>query len=159
VTAREGWNQHGWWIGDPANEPKNQAPPRAKCGGPNACRCGRLPRTFPTYGEFPTTPCKFCHAPIVWTQTIPNPNARTPGGKESKLIPMDAEPVDTTKFIITANPGDGRPLFDEMGTHNQAAGWRASGKKTYQKHVKTCTKVSLWPKGQFIVKQRQKGNP
>lgn len=157
MTAREGWNVHGWWIGDAANEVKAQAPPRARCGGPNVCRCPRVPTRFPTACEFPTTTCKFCKEPIVWAETQPNRNARTPEKRaEVKLVPMDAEPVDFGVIILTANPNGGRPLYGEMPTRNAAAGWRAAGKKTYQKHVKTCTQVIKWPKGPMITKARER---
>jgi hypothetical protein len=93
----------------------------------------------------------------VWAETQPNRNARTPEKRaETKLVPMDAEPVDFGVIILTANPNGGRPLYGEMPTRNAAAGWRAAGKKTYQKHVKTCTQVIKWPKGPMIAKARER---
>jgi hypothetical protein len=155
MSKREGWNVHGHWVGDADNEPTTGQPPRARCGGPNMCKtCTRTPTQFPQFGEHPHTKCKYCGEPIVWAETQPNPRARTEAGKrEVKLVPMDAEPSALACFTLTKDPAGGRPLFGEMG-RNQAAGYRASGGKTYQRHVKTCARVSLWPKGAFIAKQR-----
>jgi hypothetical protein len=153
VSAREGWNIHGWWIGDPASQPKDGRPAKLRCGGPRVCAtCGPTAVSYPTGGDFPATSCKFCHEPIIWAETLPNPRARTARAREeTKLVPMDAEPFDSV-YVLTKNPG-GRPRLGEMG-RNQAAGYRGTGGKTYQRHVKTCAKVHLWPKGAFIPKQR-----
>jgi hypothetical protein len=147
VTAREGWNRHGHWIGDPGNEPTTGRPPKARCGGPHLCpQCSSEVVTFAQFGEHQHRPCSFCKQPIIWTQEVPSPRA-----KNSRKVPLDAEPNDTTVWTITPNPGD-LPWLGEM-RRNQAAGYRATGGKTYQKHVKTCTRVKDWPKGQYLVKQ------
>jgi hypothetical protein len=100
-----------------------------------------------------SSPCKFCKARIIWAETLPNPAGRTPEKRrETKLIPFDAKPYPMSTWVLHLN-GTGRPTCGEM-KRGQAAGFRASGGSTYQKHVKTCTRVQDWPKGEFIAKQR-----
>lgn len=152
--SRAGWNIHGWWIGPPENEPERH-PPRAKCGGPGKCViCGHtVTRWAPDPRGLPVTPCSFCKEPIVWAETMPNPHARSKAGLETKLVPFDADPTVQGTWALTPRTGT-RPLCGEMN-RVKAAAFRAAGQPTYLKHVKTCTQVAKWPKGQFIVKQRE----
>jgi hypothetical protein len=151
--SRPGWNQHGWWIG-PADAEPEKRPPRARCNGPQVCViCGPTVTTWaPDPNGLPITPCKYCHEAIVWAETMPNPRARTQ--KPAKWIPFDAEPSEFGKWALTPRRGQ-RPLCGEMDAM-KAAAFRAAGQRTFQKHVKTCPKVTDWPKGEFLVKHQAK---
>lgn len=154
--SRPGWNKHGWWVGPEGEEPEQGRPPRARCGGPKLCvLCGSTATTFaPDPYGLPVTSCKFCHEPIVWAETMPNPRARSKTGLEVKLVPFDAEPYKAGTWALTRRTGQ-RPLCGEM-TRTKADAFRAAGQPTYQKHVKTCTRVVDWPKGEFIAKARER---
>lgn len=89
--------------------------------------------------NLPIGKCGFCKELIIWAEEQPNPKARTK--QEVKLVPFDAGSNDHALFVLTSIPGKKRPVFGMM-KNNQAAGYRASGGKTFQKHSKTCTK---WP--------------
>lgn len=155
--SRAGWNVHGWWIGPPEDEPEKH-PPRAKCGGPGKCVvCGhKVTRWAPDPRGLPVTPCSFCQEPIVWAETVPNPNARSKAGAEAKLIPFDADPSTHSKATWALTPRAGRrPTCSEM-IPRKALAFRAAKQPTYLKHVKTCTQVAKWPKGQYLVAQRER---
>lgn len=154
--TRHGWNVHGWWVGPPELEPERK-PPRARCGGPQLCViCGPTVKTYaPDPEGLPITVCKFCREPIIWAETMPNPNARSAAGRETHLVPFDAEPSRYGNWALTPR-GSLRPQCGEM-KNAKADAYRAFGKHTFQRHVKTCTQVGKWPKGQYIVKQREKG--
>lgn len=154
-----GWNQHGYWVGPAEDEPAQGRPRRARCGGPKLCGvCGPTIVTSPPRADgMKVAPCSFCHEPIIWAQTQPNPRARTAAKRaEVKLVPFDSEPDSHGKWALTPASDGGRPTCGEM-PYGMAAGWRAAGKPTFQRHVKTCPQVSKWPKGEYLVKLREKG--
>jgi hypothetical protein len=110
----------------------------------------------------PMARCEFCRSDIIWCETLPNPNARTPEGRKPKLIPMDPEPeTEDTGWAIWAmtirpNLSNGltqRPQVGEM-KRNQANGYRARGGQTYVQHVKTCTHAEELRRG---VQRRHQG--
>lgn len=88
--------------------------------------------------------CEFCHDEIAWVHDFGNPNARTAEGKIPKRIPVDPQPssLGTLALTLTAEG----PKVGEM-RHNQAAGFRTSGGKTFIRHVKTCTKADEMRRG------------
>lgn len=83
--------------------------------------------------------CRYCKGRIIWAESQRNPRARKE--HEIERAPFDAEPDDYANYVLTTIPGK-PPVFGMMG-RNQAAGFRANGGHTYQKHFKTCTQ---WPK-------------
>jgi hypothetical protein len=85
--------------------------------------------------------CEFCRAPIVWARELDNPNARTPEGKIGKLVPIDPEPSTDPRANLALSPPSGTHPQHRVGEMRpaQAAGYRAAGKDTYIRHVKTCT--------------------
>lgn len=95
--------------------------------------------------------CEFCHGPIVWAREVDNPRARTPEGKIGKLVPIDPEPsTDPRANLALSAPSEGyvpgvtapgdysQPRVGEL-SHGQLAGYRAAGKPTMIRHVRTCT--------------------
>lgn len=154
--SRPGWNRHGWWIGPPELEPERR-PPKAKCRGPKLDPlCDEKIKWYaPDPEGLPVTTCEFCTEAIIWAETAPNPGARTAAKRhETKRIPFDAEADDHGRWALTPRPGR-HPLCGEMRP-GVAAGYRSAGKRTFQRHVKTCTKVKLWPKGDYIVAARER---
>jgi hypothetical protein len=150
-VSRPGWNAHGWWIGPPELEPERK-PPKARCKGPKLCpQCTEKIKWYaPDPEGLPVTECNFCHGAIIWAETIPNPNARTV--KEPERIPFDAEDDSHGRWALTPRAGK-HPLCGEMKS-TKADAYRAAGRRTFQRHVKTCPKVADWPKGKFIVAAR-----
>jgi hypothetical protein len=88
--------------------------------------------------------CEFCRKPIAWVHDFGNPNARTAEGKVSKRIPIDPQPSRLGTLVV--NQTAEGPRVGEM-RHNQAAGFRATGGKTFIRHVKTCTKAAEMRRG------------
>lgn len=103
--------------------------------------------------------CEFCREPIVWVREMDNPRARTPEGRIGKLIPIDPEPSDDPHAVLALSPpfdkypkgvyaprdcsqhrvGEMRPT--------QAAAYRAAGKSTFIRHVRTCVKADELRRG------------
>lgn len=153
---RYGWTAHGWWTGPAEEEPAHRPPNRAPCGGPKRCIiCDKGVKWWaPDPEGLPVTTCNFCHEAIIWAETLPNPRARTKAG-DTQLIPFDAEATTFGKWALTPRAGQ-RPTCGEMKT-GMADAYRAAGRRTFQKHVKTCTQVAKWPKGKFITAARERG--
>jgi len=107
----------------------------------------KVPATTNSAG-LATARCEFCHAPIIWAETYPNPNARTAKGKESKLLPIDAEPTDDprARLALTTREDWPRPRVAEM-TFNAMCGYKDHGGVVYIQHVKTCTKADDMRRG------------
>lgn len=153
-----GWNVHGHWIGDPELEPA-EGPPKAHCGGPKICRvCGdTIKWPMPHPEGFPLSRCNHCGGVIIWALTIPNPNARTAAKRaEQEKVPFDAVATEYGVHALTAQKG-APPLCGAM-PRTKAAAYRAAGRSTYQRHVKTCPEVAKWPKGKYIVAAREKSS-
>lgn len=96
---------------------------------------------------YPLARCEFCRESIIWAREMDNPRARTPEGKIGKLVPIDPEPVTEQRAVLALSPPSGKdylgkpcpqPRVGELRL-NQAVAFRAAGKKTYIRHVKTCT--------------------
>lgn len=156
---RHGWTAHGWWNGPDAEEPERR-PPKATCGGPTRClTCKKGVKWWaPDPEGLPVTTCNFCKGAIIWAETAPNRNARTAAKRaETSLVPFDAEATERGRWALTPREKPQRPLCGEMKP-GMAAGYRASGKRTFQRHVKTCPNVAKWPKGTYITAARQRGH-
>lgn len=122
--------------------PVVQQPPR-----PGKVVRSRVPVKLSSTG-LPLAQCEFCKAEIVWVETYPNPRARTAEARRAvDLVPIDPEPSALTQanLVVTVRK-EGRPQVGEMRL-NQAAGYRASGGKTYIRHVRTCTKADELRRG------------
>lgn len=151
VSTIIGWNVHGHWVGPRELEPVDGRPRKARCSGPRTCAgCSDIVKTpAPRADGVRLELCSYCGELIIWAETMPNPRARTKLD-ETKKIPFDAEPDDHGRWALTPRAGK-PPTCGEMAP-GMAAGYRAAGKPTYQKHVKSCTQLSKWPKGQYLAK-------
>lgn len=158
MSAWPGWNVHGHWIGPPELEPAPEHRPRkAPCGGPGKCvLCGeKIKWPMPHPEGHPLSKCNHCGAVIIWALTIPNPNARTAAKRhEQEKVPFDPEPSEFGVHALT--PQAGKPPLCGAFTRTKAAAYRAAGRNTYQRHVKTCPEVAKWPKGKYIVAARER---
>jgi hypothetical protein len=92
--------------------------------------------------------CEFCREPIIWA--YPVARRGTKAEAHPRPMPLDAEPTEHGLRTLYREPPtsawpQGRPRTGVL-TKGQAAGWRASGKPTYQQHYKTCVKSMDWGK-------------
>lgn len=121
-------------------------------------RKAALPPAVTNSSGLPLTKCEFCGEHILWVREVDNPNARTPEGKIGKLIPIDPEPVNDQRATLVMSPPAGtypQHRVGEMRT-NQAAGYRASGGRTYLRHVKTCSNADELRRGVKTRHQRRR---
>ena len=141
--------------------PADAAPPSPPPGyRPRTTRSATSRRLAPpaisTTG-LPLARCEFCGGDIAWVRELDNPKARTPEGKIGTLVPIDPEPSTDPRATLAVSAPSGKHPQHRIGemNPNQAAGYRAAGKPTYIRHVKTCVKADDMRRG--VVRRHSRG--
>jgi len=93
--------------------------------------------------------CKHCLEKIIWAYPVPSPNARSAAGLNPKPMPLNYEPDLTVGLYTLYNEAPSRDhprgcVRTGKLARGQVAGYRASGKPTYERHFKTCPKKEDW---------------